>query len=76
MRDVVFWAIMGLPVALITLVFIMSRTLPNMNNAYVEPPRSSNKTEEDEEGVNPVTGLPMCGGVDVGGNPSGTDLHD
>jgi len=31
--------------------------------------------------VNPATGLPMldsdaCGGVDVGGNPYGTDLHD
>ena len=28
--------------------------------------------------INPATGLPMvggCGGVDVGGNPFGTDLH-
>jgi hypothetical protein len=30
-------------------------------------------------GINPATGLPMvggCGGVDVEGNPFGTDLHN
>lgn len=29
--------------------------------------------------INPASGLPMiggCGGVDVAGNPYGTDLHD
>lgn len=29
--------------------------------------------------INPATGLPMidgCGGVDVGGNPFGTNMHD
>lgn len=29
--------------------------------------------------INPATGLPMisdCGGVDVGGSPFGTDIHD
>ncbi|WP_152608783.1 hypothetical protein [Croceibacterium mercuriale] len=25
--------------------------------------------------INPATGLPMTGGVDVGGNPYGIDLH-
>ena len=26
--------------------------------------------------INPMTGLPMCGGVDTAGNPYGTDLHN
>lgn len=29
--------------------------------------------------INPATGLPMigdCGGLDVGGSPYGTDIHD
>lgn len=31
---------------------------------------------EDESDINPATGLPMMGGVDVEGNPYGVDLHD
>lgn len=33
---------------------------------------------EDAVGINPASGLPMLGGtgLDVGGSPFGTDLHD
>lgn len=29
----------------------------------------------DDGGINPATGLPMVGGLDVAGNPFGVDLH-
>jgi hypothetical protein len=41
-------------------------------------PCSANQTSVDVVDVNPATGLPMVGGsvgVDVGGNPYGTDLN-
>lgn len=35
---------------------------------------ASSSSADQPPGVNPATGLPMMGAIDVGGNPFGTDL--
>lgn len=35
----------------------------------------SQMVSSDTSSINPASGLPMIGAIDIGGNPFGTDLH-
>lgn len=44
------------------------------SESYSSDSHWTNTTDDTQ--INPATGLPMIGGVDVAGNPFGTDLSD
>ncbi len=57
---------------------LRSETAEQWESQYedADPQISAFRLSDDSSGINPATGLPMAGELDVAGNPYGTDLTE